>query len=60
MGLTHRRGRDNLDELVKQLESLGATKVFTYNELEDKSFRKTVKELTGGKVKFRIGHSNFH
>lgn len=53
----HRGRRDNLDELVKQLESLGATKVFTYNDLEDKSFRKTVKELTGGKVNFRVFHS---
>ncbi|KAG6812387.1 hypothetical protein H0H92_003068 [Tricholoma furcatifolium] len=43
------RSRDNLSELVKQLEDLGATKVLTYDALADKSLRKEIKEWTGGK-----------
>ncbi|KAF9269850.1 trans-2-enoyl-CoA reductase [Marasmius fiardii PR-910] len=43
------RSRDNLAELVKELEKLGATKVLTYEDLNDKSIRGKVKEWTGGK-----------
>ncbi|KAG6899870.1 hypothetical protein C0993_005840 [Termitomyces sp. T159_Od127] len=43
------RPRDNLQDLVKQLEGLGATKVLTYDALSDKSLRKEIKEWTGGK-----------
>ncbi|KAF8074808.1 hypothetical protein FPV67DRAFT_1777589 [Lyophyllum atratum] len=43
------RPRDNLTELAKQLEDLGATKVLTYEALSDKSLRKEIKEWTGGK-----------
>ncbi|KAG7095212.1 hypothetical protein E1B28_005987 [Marasmius oreades] len=43
------RSRDNLSELVKELEKLGATKVLTYDDLYDKSIRGKVKEWTGGK-----------
>ncbi|KAF9812627.1 hypothetical protein IEO21_06098 [Rhodonia placenta] len=41
------RGRPDIDALKQQLTQLGATHVFTYNELSDKSFYKSVKELTG-------------
>ncbi|KAG6908434.1 hypothetical protein DXG01_004659 [Tephrocybe rancida] len=44
------RPRDNLEELSKQLMSLGATKVLTYDALVDKSLRKEISEWTGGKV----------
>ncbi|RDB20888.1 putative trans-2-enoyl-CoA reductase, mitochondrial [Hypsizygus marmoreus] len=43
------RPRENLSELIKQLEDLGATKVLTYDALTDKSLRNDVKEWTGGK-----------
>ncbi|ESK91908.1 trans-2-enoyl- reductase [Moniliophthora roreri MCA 2997] len=43
------RSRDNLDSLVKDLEDLGATKVLTYEDLNDKSIRGKVKEWTNGK-----------
>ena len=42
--------RKDIDALKKQLIELGATHVFTYDELSDKAFIKHVKELTGGKV----------
>ncbi|KAJ3930028.1 MAG: trans-2-enoyl-CoA reductase [Lentinula lateritia] len=45
------RSRDDssLRSLVEHLESLGATKVLTYDDLNDKSLRGKVKEWTGGK-----------
>ncbi|TFK99461.1 hypothetical protein BDV98DRAFT_570987 [Pterulicium gracile] len=43
------RNRDNLSELVKWLEGLGATKVLTYDDLSDKSVRDKIKEWTRGK-----------
>ncbi|GLB41970.1 putative zinc-binding dehydrogenase [Lyophyllum shimeji] len=43
------RPRDDLADLVKQLEALGATKVLTYDALADKSLRKELKTWTGGR-----------
>ncbi|KAK7040731.1 hypothetical protein VNI00_009637 [Paramarasmius palmivorus] len=43
------RSRDNLSTLVQELEGLGATKVLTYEDLNDKTIRSKVKEWTGGK-----------
>lgn len=43
------RNRDNLDELVKDLESIGATKVITEDESASKEFGATVKEWLEGK-----------
>lgn len=40
------RNRDDLDSLKNYLTSLGATHVFTYDDLQDKAFRKTVSDLT--------------
>ncbi|KAF5383834.1 hypothetical protein D9615_003675 [Tricholomella constricta] len=48
------RPRDNLEELVNELQNLGATKVLTYDALADKSLRKDLKEWTGGK-EIRLG-----
>lgn len=42
--------RADVDSLKDQLRSLGATQVVTYDELEDKSLRDTVKKWTDGKV----------
>lgn len=42
------RKRDNLDELVKDLESLGATKVITEDENSSKEFAQELKELLNG------------
>ncbi|KAL0581435.1 hypothetical protein V5O48_000589 [Marasmius crinis-equi] len=44
------RPRDDLAGLVKELEKLGADKVLTYDELNDKSIRGKVKEWTDGKA----------
>ncbi|KAF9457522.1 hypothetical protein BDZ94DRAFT_222612 [Collybia nuda] len=41
------RNRDNIRNLVDDLQSLGATKVLTYDELSDKSLRTRLKEWTG-------------
>lgn len=38
--------------LVEHLESLGATKVLTYDDLNDRSFRGKIKEWTQGKVRY--------
>ncbi|KAJ8588585.1 NAD(P)-binding protein [Rhizopogon salebrosus TDB-379] len=43
------RDRENVESLIKHLESLGATHVVTYDELSDKSFRAKVKTWIGGK-----------
>ncbi|KAG5732859.1 hypothetical protein E4T56_gene7945 [Termitomyces sp. T112] len=43
------RPRDNLQDLVNQLEDLGATKVLSYEAFSDISLRKEIKEWTGGK-----------
>ncbi|KAK7040732.1 hypothetical protein VNI00_009638 [Paramarasmius palmivorus] len=43
------RERDDLSTLSQYLYQLGATKVFTYNDLEDKLFRSKIKEHSGGK-----------
>ncbi|KAH9943807.1 NAD(P)-binding protein [Amylocystis lapponica] len=43
------RNRPNLDELTERLRALGATHVFTYDDLADRAFFKSVKELTGDK-----------
>jgi len=48
------RHRDGVDGLTKQLKDLGATHVATYDDLDDKSFRHTVKEWTGSKA-IRLG-----
>jgi len=40
------RNREDVDAVKKQLGSLGATHVATYDELSDKSFRAAVKEWT--------------
>lgn len=42
------RNRDNLDELVKDLESLGATKVITEDDNTSKDFNKTLEEILNG------------
>ncbi|TID13877.1 hypothetical protein CANINC_004824 [Pichia inconspicua] len=42
------RNRDNLDELVKELESLGATKVITEDDNESKDYGKVIKQLLNG------------
>ncbi|PVG04898.1 NAD(P)-binding protein [Serendipita vermifera] len=42
------RDRPDIEELKKHLYSIGATHVFTYDELLDKSFRKKFAELKGG------------
>ncbi|PCH44305.1 trans-2-enoyl-CoA reductase [Wolfiporia cocos MD-104 SS10] len=41
------RSRPDTENLKKQLTELGATRVYTYDDLSDKSFYKSVKELTG-------------
>ncbi|KAK9367956.1 hypothetical protein V1509DRAFT_594179 [Lipomyces kononenkoae] len=38
------RDRENIDDLKRDLESLGATKVVTEEEIKDKGFRSTIKE----------------
>ncbi|KAJ7281836.1 hypothetical protein C8J57DRAFT_1560013 [Mycena rebaudengoi] len=43
------RNRPDIDGLTKRLESLGATKVLTYDKLSDRSLKDTVKEWTAGK-----------
>ncbi|KAF8227523.1 NAD(P)-binding protein [Tricholoma matsutake] len=48
------RNRDNIQELTGQLQTLGATKVLTYEALSDKSLRSMVKEWTDGKS-IRLG-----
>lgn len=45
--------RDDMAPLVEHLESLGATKVLTYDDLNDKSLRGKIKEWTQGKVRPR-------
>ncbi|KAJ3749825.1 hypothetical protein EV360DRAFT_56719 [Lentinula raphanica] len=42
------RSRDDMGPLVTHLESLGATKVLTYDDLNDRSLRSKIKEWTGG------------
>ncbi|KAJ4000920.1 hypothetical protein F5050DRAFT_1561811 [Lentinula boryana] len=43
------RSRDDMGPLVDHLKSLGATKILTYDDLNDKSLRGKIKEWTGGK-----------
>ncbi|KAI0955008.1 hypothetical protein AcW1_006724 [Taiwanofungus camphoratus] len=43
------RNRPDLEALKEQLRGLGATHVFTYDDLADKAFLKSARELTGGK-----------
>ncbi|KAJ4473781.1 hypothetical protein J3R30DRAFT_3377649 [Lentinula aciculospora] len=43
------RSRADMNPLVQHLERLGATKVLTYDDLNDKSLRGQIKEWTGGK-----------
>jgi trans-2-enoyl-CoA reductase len=43
--------RENFSDVQKYLESLGATRVITYDDLEDRSISDRVKEWTGGKVR---------
>jgi len=43
------RSRDDMAPLVEHLESLCATKVLTYDDLNDKSLRGKIKEWTQGK-----------
>jgi hypothetical protein len=42
---------DDISELKKQLSSLGATHVLTYDDLADKTLRDRVKEWTNGIVR---------
>lgn len=42
------RNRENLDELVKELTDIGATKVITDEQLNNKAFKSTIKEWTQG------------
>ena len=42
--------RPDLDLLVSSLTELGATHVFTYEALEDKSLTKHIKKLTASSV----------
>jgi hypothetical protein len=46
--------RDDIDELVDNLQNLGATKVLTYDVLSDKSLKTKLKEWTGGKVLYYV------
>ena len=48
--LINRIERENVQQLIGQLQTLGATKVLTYDALYDKSLRNMVKEWTKGKV----------
>ncbi|KAK9314023.1 hypothetical protein V1522DRAFT_407072 [Lipomyces starkeyi] len=41
------RDREDIDDLKRDLESLGATKVVTEDEIKDKGFRNTIKEWIG-------------
>lgn len=43
------RNRDNIDELVKDLESLGATKVITEDDSNSREFGQTIKSWLNGK-----------
>jgi trans-2-enoyl-CoA reductase len=43
--------REDTDTLKTQLRELGANHVATYDELSEKSFRGTLKDWTGGKVR---------
>jgi trans-2-enoyl-CoA reductase len=43
------RNRDNIDDLVKDLESIGATKVITEDDNNSKEFGSTIKEWLNGK-----------
>jgi hypothetical protein len=51
--------RANIQELTGQLQTLGATKVLTYDAFSDKSLRIKVREWTDGKVLNRV-HSVCH
>lgn len=42
--------RENIQDVIEQLQAIGATKVLTYDALFDKSLRNEVKEWTNGKV----------
>ncbi|KIP09981.1 hypothetical protein PHLGIDRAFT_66541 [Phlebiopsis gigantea 11061_1 CR5-6] len=43
------RNREDLETLKTQLKTLGATEVFTYDDLKERSLRDRVKQLTSGK-----------
>ncbi|KAJ8097733.1 hypothetical protein POJ06DRAFT_283123 [Lipomyces tetrasporus] len=43
------RDREDIDDLKRDLESLGATKVVTDDEIKDKGFRSAIKEWIGDK-----------
>ncbi|KAK9237817.1 hypothetical protein V1525DRAFT_359840 [Lipomyces kononenkoae] len=43
------RDREDIDDLKRDLESLGATKVVTEDEIKDKGFRNTIKEWIDGR-----------
>jgi len=42
--------RENFPDVEQYLKNLGATRVITYDELEDKSIYERAKGWTGGKV----------
>jgi hypothetical protein len=42
---------DDIAQLGKQLSSLGATRVLTYDDLADKTLRDKIKEWTNGSVR---------
>ncbi|KZS92627.1 NAD(P)-binding protein [Sistotremastrum niveocremeum HHB9708] len=48
------RNRPNFAELKEQLSSIGATQVFTYDDLSDKATKQKIKEVTAGK-EIRLG-----
>ncbi|KAG7443693.1 NAD(P)-binding protein [Guyanagaster necrorhizus] len=48
------RNRDDIVDLVQRLEALGANKVFTYDDLKDREFRKKISILTGN-MEIRLG-----
>jgi trans-2-enoyl-CoA reductase len=45
-----RNPRENIQELIEQLQELGATKVLTYDALSNTSLQSKVKGWTDGKV----------
>jgi hypothetical protein len=52
--------RDGIVQLKEQLQSLGATQVLTYDELNDKSLRDKVNAWLDGKVNVEMKFLNFY
>jgi glutaredoxin-related protein len=51
--------RENIHDVIEQLQAIGATKVLTYDALFDKSLRSKVKEWTNGKVNWTVSLSHY-